>query len=155
MTSRRLLAAFIVTAALGSSSASAGPITSYVPSSEAQNDAPQQAQSQQNPNDPGSSFTALFDPIGVPMLRVLGPLYLQLGERNKLRFGGGSGVGDAGTYSVGGPPIGNLNPQLPIVGGADPHPAVGPVAAIPEPATVLLLAPAVALALRRRARARK
>jgi hypothetical protein len=119
--------------------------------------------------DTSFSAGALFDPVGNPLLRTSGPIYLELGARGKLRgggiagdYGGGGGgysssggPGAPGAPGGGGPPaIGNVNPELPLGGGGDPLGGIGPVA-IPEPAALLLLAPGIALALRRRARARR
>jgi hypothetical protein len=100
-----------------------------------------------------TSFTAgsLFDPIGIPLLRSSGPYYLELGQHGKLRGGGGEG---GGAYSTGGAlPVGNLAPELSF-GAADPLPFT-PTVAMPEPATLLLLAPAALLAWRRRAGLRR
>jgi hypothetical protein len=114
----------------------------------------------------------LFDPVGTPILRASGPIYLELGARGKLRgggFAGDGGSGGGGGYSdgggggggvggpgggPGGPGLGNVNPVVPGGGGGDPLGGIGPVQ-VPEPASMLLLASGVALALRRRVRARK
>ena len=159
MTSGRLLGTVILTSLLGASSAFAGPITgnpppatdvtSYVSDEQAADSREQNGQAAQNT---AQGYGDLFDPIGMPLLRTSGPLYLQLGERNKLRYVDSGSAGDVGTYSY----VGNLNPELPIsAGGGDVIPGITPIAQIPEPATLLLLAPAAALAIRRRQRARK
>ena len=162
----RVLGLAVLIGGLGSLPALAGPITgqpSDVPSN------PDAASSAPSGGAMDTAFSAgsLFDPVGTPLLRTYGPYYVQPGARNKLRytdpgFAGDYGSGYAGTggpgaggLGPGGGPIGNLNPELPIgTGGGDPLAGVGPVA-IPEPATLLLLAPAAAIALRRRARARQ
>ena len=160
MTSGRLLGTVILSSLLGASSAFAGPITgnpppatdvtSYVSDEQAADSREQNGQAAQN--SPQGGYGDLFDPIGMPLLRTSGPLYLQLGERNKLRYVDSGAAGDVGTYSY----VGNLNPELPIsAGGGDVIPGITPIAQIPEPATLLLLAPAAALAIRRRQRARK
>jgi hypothetical protein len=104
----------------------------------------------QEPQHRAFDAATLFDPIGVPLLRISGPEYLQLGPRPKLRFrndgtpgdlGGGAGaIGGIGPVSGGG----GIAPPLPWVPGDE----------IPEPAVLALLVPAMALALRRHARRR-
>jgi hypothetical protein len=167
---RSLLGLGLVIGVLGTSSVYAGPITGLPPEAAASSAAPAPADAPSSASATDTSFAAgaLFDPVGAPLLRTSGPLYLQLGVRNKLRHagdpgfsgdsGGGGYAGGAGGAAGpgGGPAIGNVNPQLPVGSNGEPiGSGVGPVASIPEPATLLLLGPAVAIALRRRARARR
>lgn len=162
-----LLAPVFFVSVLGSSVALAGPITGMpadlsAPGAPTANDPAPAASA--SAHDAGFTAGSLFDHAGTPLLRTYGPYYVQPGARNKLRFvdggtagdsgSGGSGSGSTGTPGTGGPGVGNLNPELPIEGGADPLPGFGGGNAIPEPATLLLLVPAAALALRRRAQAR-
>jgi hypothetical protein len=120
------------------------------------------------------SFGSLFDPAGTPLLQSSAPLYLQLADRNKLRdFGGGGGGGisyDLGAPGGGAccsiaapgvagavgdnPLVGNLAPEFTVGSDVPALPAGLRPVSIPEPATLLLLAPAALIALRRRARTR-
>jgi hypothetical protein len=109
--------------------------------------------------DTSFSSGSLFDPVGAPLLRTSAPIYLMPGHRDKLR-GGGSGFGGdyGGGYSSGGPAMGvtggattvaNLTFEVPL--GSDPSALpFSPLAPIPEPATLALLATAAAFAVRRR-----
>jgi hypothetical protein len=170
MQTGRFLGLAILTVALGSPSAYAGPITGSEAPPAVADAAP--AASGGSSSDTSysagggaaataTSFSAgaLFDPVGTPLLRTSGPIYLELGARGKLRGGGGDGGagagGDAGYAGAAvAPGIGNVNPLVPLGSGGDPLGGVGAVQ-VPEPASLLLLAPAAAIALRRRSRARK
>ena len=99
---------------------------------------------------------ALFDGMGLPLLRLSAPIYMQLGSRPKLRARG-SGIAEEipDTGSDMGNVISssglNLTDGLVIpgpFGDALTHPT-----AAPEPGAVLLVLPAIAL-LHRRLRAR-
>lgn len=99
-------------------------------------------------------FLHLFDSSGLPMLQVSAPTYLHLGERRKLRsqtpgFGddpggnaGGGGGGNGARVGDGGGGDG---------GGGDGGGGGGnkPPRSVPEPATLLMLMPAAALAIRK------
>jgi hypothetical protein len=107
-----------------------------------------------------SDGVSIFDSLGMPLLRLSAPLYLQLGPHGKLRSlggdagdGGGGGGGDSGSGGSG--DIGNVSVQPPGTG--DPGTGGGgvPSVQIPEPATLGLLAPALFLALRRRIREKR
>lgn len=159
-----LMGLILFVTVLGSSAALAGPITG-MPADLSSPAAPASDPSPAAAAANASGFTAgsLFDHVGTPLLRTYGPYYVHPGARNKLRFveggvagdsGSGGSSGSPGAPGTGGPGVGNLNPELPIEGGADPLPGFGGGNAIPEPATLLLLVPAAALALRRRAQAR-
>ena len=95
---------------------------------------------------------ALFDGMGLPLLRLSAPIYLQLGARPKLRANG-SGIAEEF------PDMGNVTSSSGVnltdglvipgpFGDALTHPA-----GAPEPGAVLLVLPAIAL-LHRRLRAR-
>jgi hypothetical protein len=103
----------------------------------------------QEPQHRAFDAATLFDPIGVPLLRISGPEYLHLGPRPKLRFrndGTTSDLGGAagGIGTVGGGGGFGIAPPLPWVPGDE----------IPEPALLSLFVPAMWLALRRRAQRR-
>lgn len=97
---------------------------------------------------------ALFDAVGLPLLRMSAPIYLQLGDRSKLRAQGSGGGSDAVSASVS--EIFASAGGAPIVGSTGPINVLPPSiinspipAAIPEPGLLLLLAPAFVLGARR------
>jgi hypothetical protein len=99
------------------------------------------------PTHHGFDASTLFDPVGVPLLRISGPQYLHLGPRNKLRFRNDSGsdlggaAGGIGQVGGGGDSTFGITPPLPWVPGEE----------IPEPALLTLFVPALWLVMRRRA----
>jgi hypothetical protein len=155
------LAVLVALVSLGGSSVVvAGPITGQEQPPTAAPADQASAPSQGSALDTSFTAASLFDPVGTPLLRTAGLHYLQLGVRNKLRhIGGGVDQGSSGYsyFAGGGAPggggdgvIGNLMPEIQL-GNGDPLSALNP-AYIPEPAALLLIAPGIALALRRRAR---
>jgi hypothetical protein len=147
--------------------ATAGPVTGQSTDplvavvGDASDDRPQSAQEQASQ----TSFDAssLFDGLGLPFLRISAPMYLQLGPHSKLRemgAGGGAGGGDSGdsggtgiqeVFPGAGGSIGNVGVNLSdgiVTGGSGGQ----TTAQIPEPAMLFLLAPAIAVAVRRRMR---
>ena len=94
---------------------------------------------------------ALFDGMGLPLLRLSAPIYLQLGARPKLRANGSGIAEELPMGNVSSSSGVNLTDGLVIpgpFGDALTHPA-----GAPEPGAVLLVLPAIAL-LHRRLRAR-
>jgi hypothetical protein len=104
---------------------------------------------------------AVFDGIGLPLLQLSAPIYLHLDARPKLRdlgsssgssafavesFGGGGGVASSSGLQLPG------TESLLSSGGASNF--VAP-AAVPEPATLLLVTPAALLVARRVRAARR
>jgi hypothetical protein len=153
-----LLLSFVVPAA-----AVAGPVTGQTAiMGDAQN-APPPADGRESEQTQSSadafSAGALFDGIGMPLLRLSAPIYLELPPHAKLRAlggeggeaGGDGGGGDSGS-SGGDPGIGNVGIQV-STGPSGLGPTI--LTPIPEPATLALLAPAVFLAVRRRIRQKR
>lgn len=92
--------------------------------------------------------SSLFDGVGLPLLRLSAPLYIQLGERGKVRsLGQGESLGSGAGNSVGSS-IGNVVPAF-NPGTAAPLPGISQV---PEAASLFLMAPALMFAVRRLAR---
>lgn len=101
----------------------------------------------------GFSAGSLFNPVGLPLLRVSGPQYLHLGLRPKLRFqgvNGDSGASEGGASSGGGAGLGSVIDTGVGFGDADDLPWDVP-GQVPEPALLSLMVPAFWLAIRRRA----
>jgi hypothetical protein len=103
------------------------------------------------------SAANIFDGIGLPLLRISAPIYVQLGERPKLRDQGGSASGDGGGFA---PDMGNVGVEVGL-NLTDGLVLPGPLAdlplqvnQVPEPTAVWLLAPALLFALRRRLHSR-
>jgi hypothetical protein len=148
----------ILLTVLGWSYTEAGPVTGQTSVQTA--DAGAQASTAQEDSATATSFTTsgLFDAVGLPLLQASAPLYLHLSDRPKLRNigqgGGGGGGADAGSagasgilFDPGAAGIGNVGFEY-GQGTADPLPFTPP-SLIPEPALLLLMAPALAFAVRR------
>jgi hypothetical protein len=125
---------------------------------------------------------SLFDAVGAPLMRISGPIYLQLGVRDKLRglgtgagatgAGGGSAAGSSPSGTTAGPGTGadggdtdadagdgsdSDGGAIGIIPGGDQNgddtgTPGDDIRDVPEPALLALIAPGVWLALRRRAR---
>jgi hypothetical protein len=137
--------------------ASAGPVTgtSAAPASDqsVQSGSPTSSDgssSDESSTSPSAGDT-LFDGIGLPLLRLSAPIYMQLGMRPKLRSQGAGITEEFDMGNVSTSPALNLTSGLVIPGpfGA----ALANPAAVPEPTALWLLVPAVAV-LQRRIRAR-
>jgi hypothetical protein len=134
--------------------ADAGPVTGSALLPAVDNSASAPARESQESSQAGSG-SALFDAVGLPLLRMSAPIYLQLGARGKLR---GSGLTDSNAAAVseifsdsGG---GGSTSSTSDIAVSVPSSIVfnnGP-RAVPEPATLLLVVPALAFGVRRIAR---
>jgi hypothetical protein len=153
---------------LGTSPADAGPIIGQPGEEQSPKPPASPLESRDEPRHPwetdGPLFSSVFDADGMPMLQVSAPTYLHLGARRKLRFqdfgfnnpGGdnfpGNGPGDPGENP------GNDDDKGDGGDGQPPPDPPGndnpPSRSVPEPAMLLMLVPAAALAIRRSRRAR-
>ena len=164
MSSHRVLPIVMLLSAVSWSSAVAGPVTGQTSVQSADPGTPAPAAEGGSATDTSFTTAGLFDAVGLPLLRTSAPLYLHLQERPKLRnlgqggYGGGGGDGGAGggggvggiAFDPGAPSIGNVGFEY-GQGTASPLPFGAPNV-VPEPALLLLMTPALVLALRRRAR---
>ena len=87
----------------------------------------------------------LFDGVGLPLLRVSAPIYLQLDLSSQ--SGDAYGGADLASAGGGGGGLGNMSNPFGSSGGLSA--ASAQVASVPEPATLFMLAPGVALVARR------
>jgi hypothetical protein len=132
---------------------------------------------------PALAASSLFDAVGAPLMRISGPIYLQLGVRDKVRglnngSGDNPGASGSGAGSSGDAPAGSgtgtgggtdadgdsgdgsdSGGTIPIGGGDqtgdDGPPSDGDIRDVPEPALLSLIIPGALLALRRRAQRRR
>lgn len=161
---RQLLMSFLV-GALYVTVATAGPITGQPAGQPSDQAAASQAAA--GPTETSFSAGSLFDHSGTTILLSSGLHHLELGTRNKLRHVDGGGFSDySGGYAsssaansgipgmpglgVDSSPLGNLTPEFPL-GSTAPLSLITP-ASIPEPTALMLLAPALLVLARRRAR---
>lgn len=135
-------------------SAAAGPVTGTAPVP-ATTDASATTSSDESASSEEPSAIAastLFDGVGLPLLRLSAPIYLSLGEHPKLRARGSEGIEeDFGMGNVSVSPGISLTTGLVIPGPFGD--ALGHPLAVPEPSSLWLLLPAIAV-VHRRIRAR-
>jgi hypothetical protein len=155
MRSLRLLQVVALLSFITSPTAWAGPITGLPVPAPTENTTSSSDESERQQGDQASvNFSALFDAIG-PLIRVSAPIYLSLNAPKSSDFGGDSG--DA--FSGGGAAdLGNVSFQIAV--GDSPAssnvlPLVDAPAALPEPATLALMGPALFFVARRTLRSRR
>lgn len=151
MRTLRLLSLMVVLSLMAWSPVAAGPVTGQ-PASES--DEANGSSAEEDEQRAAFAASMLFDAAGLPMLRLSAPTYLRLDPHGKLR---GQAADQNNNIFPGGGGVGNVGVEVPANFGNVPLPPnVNPGAVrIPEPATLLLMGPAVLIALRRRARSRQ
>lgn len=146
-----LLSLLVLVGVVSVSPADAGPVTGQAVASVADESGGSDESEQGVPSIAALNAVALFDFAGLPLLRMSAPIYVNPGVHGKLRGGlmddGAAAVGEI-LDSGGSPAMGSVGVSPDITGD------FGGPAAIPEPALLLLAAPALALGARRLARAR-